>query len=100
MLMTLTANPVAPQRFLVVCPALGRVTLDPGTVRRAGERGVRGHVVLGAHDEAHDAVVAAVALLSDCGVETTLDVVDGLGHDYPGDFPDRLPPALDDLLRG
>jgi acetyl esterase/lipase len=99
MLMTLTANLDAPQRFLVVCPALGRITLDPGTARRAAARGVRGHVVLGADDEAYDAVTAAVALLSAAGVATTLEVVEGLGHDYPADFAERLPVALDALLR-
>jgi predicted esterase len=100
MLMTLTANPLAPQRFLVVGPALDRIELDPGTVRRAGERGVRGHVVLGADDEGYAAVTAKVAQLSDAGVATTLDVVEGLGHDYPDDFPERLRAELPRLVSG
>jgi hypothetical protein len=98
LLMTLTADPLAPQRFLVVCPALGRIELDPGTIRRAGERGVRGHVVQGADDEAYDDVLAKVAQLSAAGVDTTLDVIEGLGHDYPDDFAQRLRSGLAGLL--
>jgi predicted esterase len=100
MLMTLTADPEAPERFLVVNPALGHVEVDPGTTRRAGGRGVRGHVLLGADDEAYDAVTAAVAQLNDGGVRTTLDVVEGLAHAYPGDFATRLHAALPGLLSG
>ena len=96
--MTLTANPEAPARFLAVCPALGRIQLDAGTARRAGERGVRGHVVLGEDDEAYAAVTDALALLNDAGVVTSLDVVAGLGHDYPSDFATRLGEALPGLL--
>jgi hypothetical protein len=98
MLMTLTADPLAPQRFLVVCPALGRIELDAGTMRRAGARGVRGHVVQGADDDLRADVSAKVAQLSDAGVDTTLEVIDGLGHDYPDDFAERLRAALARLV--
>jgi hypothetical protein len=98
MLMTLTADPLAPARFLVVSPALSRIELDPGTVRRAGDRGVRGHVVIGADDDSRADVTTKVAQLSAAGVVTTLDVVDGVGHDYPEDFAGRLRAALPPLL--
>jgi predicted esterase len=98
MLMTLTANPEAPQRFLVVCPAVRQVELDAGTVARAARRGVRGHLLLGGDDEATEAVARMVAQLDEGGVETTVEVAPGVGHDYPPDFAVRVRVALAGLL--
>jgi hypothetical protein len=55
--------------------------------------------VLGADDEAVDAVTSAVTALNDAGVTTTLDLVDGLEHDYPDDFAQRVRPAYAALLK-
>jgi hypothetical protein len=84
----------------VVCPALGGVTFDRGALAGAVARGVRGHVLVGAQDEAVGAVREACELLNDVGVRTTLDVVDGVAHDYPTDFDVRLTSALASLLDG
>jgi hypothetical protein len=74
------------------------VTLDRGALTAAAGRGVRGHVLVGAEDEAIDVIRETCTLLEDVGVTTTLNIVAGCAHDYPDDFGERLTAALDDLL--
>ena len=54
-----------------------------------------GVVVIGSQDDLLPSTREAVDGLP----HVRLDVVDGLGHDYPDDFDDRLPAAIDDALR-
>jgi dienelactone hydrolase len=89
---------LVPIAFLLVCPAIDVSRFDPAAVPAAVARGLRGHVVLGEEDEGTEAAVAAVEMLRAEGLDVTVDLVDGLTHDYPDDFVERTRPVLDRLL--
>ena len=83
----LSGEPCAVAGVIAVAPAVsedleraGASTLDPGVV------------VIGGEDDLLDDVVAAGQVLRDSGVMT--DIVPGLGHGFPEDFPQRLQAAL------
>jgi hypothetical protein len=42
--------------------------------------------------------VGALEVLRAEGIEVSIDVVEGLGHDYPADFVDRVEPVLATLV--
>jgi hypothetical protein len=85
---------LVPGAFLAVCPAIDAGRLDRPSLSRAAARGVGGHVVLGAEDDGTKRALEAVDLMRAEGIEVTVDVVDGLGHDYPDDFVERARPVL------
>jgi len=92
----LTGEPGDPVGFVVVAPAA-----DPGVLPEpsgAAGRGVRGLVVLGEQDDdVGEDATASYRHLSGAGLRVELDLVPGLGHDYPDDFADRLRAALEPM---
>jgi dienelactone hydrolase len=91
---------LVPAGFLTVCPAIDGAQLNRSALSAAAGRGVRGHVLLGAEDVGSERAIGAVDVLRAEGIDVTVDVVDGLGHDYPSDFVERSRPALASLLAG
>jgi hypothetical protein len=89
---------LAPSAFLVVCPAIGVARLDLAAIPAAAARGVRGHAVLGAEDGGTESALEALELLRVEGIDVSIDVVEGLGHDYPVDFVERVAPVLTKLV--
>lgn len=57
--------------------------------------GLRGELLLGDQDPRRDDCERLAQRLRDAGVEVRAEVIEGLGHDYPPDFEDRLPEVLD-----
>lgn len=91
---------LVPSAFLVVCPAIGVSRLDRAALPGAAARGARGHAVLGADDGGTESALEALELLRAEGIEVSIDLVEGLGHDYPGDFAERVAPVLAKLVAG
>jgi hypothetical protein len=91
---------LVPSAFLVVCPAIGVSRLDRAAIPAAAARGARGHAVLGAEDGGTESALKALELLRAEGIDVSVDVVEGLGHDYPVDFVERVAPVLARLVAG
>ncbi len=66
--------------------------------REAAARGLRAYLLTGDRDTTRDQVERLHADLTTGGVQAELDVVPGLGHEFPDDFPFRLGRALAFLL--
>lgn len=93
-------------------PADGFIAVAPGgPLLRAPEEidalldeplptGLRGAIVIGTDDPMHDTITALARRLETAGLPLRLWVVDGLGHDYPPDFADRLPELIAFLVDG
>jgi len=79
--------------FIGVTPSAGWAPdlLDPGELHAEG---IRGHLITGSLDPRRDDCQRLVQQLRENGAEVRLDVVDGLDHEYPPDFDDRLPEAM------
>lgn len=83
--------PGEPGRFIAVAPAIDPDHIDYAIASAAAQRGLTGHVILGeADDDVRDEALAALEELREAGLASRLDLVPGLGHDFPADFDDRL----------
>ena len=92
LLWALSATPIAVAGVVAVAPAV-RVEPTPTT----GQTLRPALLIVGEDDDLLDDVVGAGQTLSSAGFTT--DVVAGLGHRFPDDFPRRLATALDPLPR-
>jgi hypothetical protein len=64
----------------------------------ASYHSLRGLAVLGDQDDdVGEDATASYRYLSGAGLRVELDMVPGLGHDYPDDFADRLRAALEPM---
>ena len=89
----LSATPNTVAGVVVVAPAV-RGELDQSN----GQALVPALIIVGEDDDLRDDVVAAGRVLGAAGFTT--DVVAGLGHRFPDDFPQRLATALDSPRNG
>jgi dienelactone hydrolase len=89
---------LVPDAFLTVCPAIQVARLNVAAMAAAAARGVNGHVFLGAEDPGTESAAEAVDAMRSEGIEVTVELVDGLAHDYPVDFVERARPVLARLL--
>lgn len=96
--MALSGTLVPARGFIVVVPAIHDLDALVSDVESAVQRGVRGWVVTGERDYGRDPAVPLGQRLNDLGVPRHVEVVPGLGHDFPNDFADRLPSALNYAL--
>ncbi len=64
----------------------------------AASVGVRGVFITGEEDFARERIVDTHTTLRDDGLAVRLELIPGLGHDYPGDFAQRLEAALEYVL--
>lgn len=86
--------PGEPLHFIAVAPVIGPEHIDPVIAGAAAQRGLTGHVLLGAADDARDDALAAVDELRAAGLSPGVELVPGLGHAFPADFDTRLPQLL------
>lgn len=96
--MALSGAPVPARGFIVVVPAIHDLDALVFDVESAVQRGVRGWVVTGERDYGRDTALSLGERLNDLGVPCHVEVIPGLGHDFPNDFADRLPSALSYVL--
>jgi predicted esterase len=80
---------------IVAAPPVEEIEAHLETARRAGVRGV---FITGELDGARAGVEAAHRLLEEGGLAVRLEVLPGLGHEYPADLPRLLEEALDFVL--
>ena len=82
---------------VAVAPSAGwaREIIGPETPPTAG---LRCAILFGALDPHVDDSRLLAEQLRAAGAEVRLDLIDGLGHDYPADFAQRLPAAMDWVL--
>lgn len=96
--LALTGQLVPAKGFIAVVPALNSLDDLAQEIETASKRDVRGWIVTGERDDGRAAADALHARLTETGVRCQLEMVPGLGHDFPHDFASRLPAALDAVL--
>ena len=72
-----------------------RELIGPGLQPLDNQRFV---LLIGTLDPRHDDCLRLADQLRAAGAEVSLDVIEGLAHDYPADFGQRLPAAVDWVL--
>jgi predicted esterase len=85
--------------FIAVVPAIRDPEDLAPEIEMGARRGMRGWLLTGERDESRHAVEALHDQLTQAGVSCRLEIVPGLGHDFPADFATRLPTAIDFVLR-
>jgi hypothetical protein len=90
----LTGDPFPCRGLVAVVSPYPELSDVPATARGAATRALRAYLLTGDLDTTRDQVEHLYADLMVGGVQAELDVVPGLGHEFPNDFPERLRHAL------
>ncbi len=90
----LTGEPFPCRGLVAVVSAYPDLVDVPAAARDAAARGLRAYLLTGDHDSTRDQVQHLNTDLTAGGVPTELDVLPGLGHEFPDDFPERLRGAV------
>jgi predicted esterase len=98
--LTLTGEPIPALGFIGVAPAIRDPKGLAELAKKVAKRGVKGIVITGEYDHFRSAAEAFSFHAQEAGLRCMLEVVPGLGHDFPDDFPSRLKKGLRFLLAG
>jgi predicted esterase len=98
MRLALAGDLVPATGFIAVVPAIRDPEELAPEIEAGARRGIRGWLLTGERDESRHAIEGLHARLTQAGVSCRLEVVPGLGHDFPADFAGRLPAAIDFVL--
>jgi predicted esterase len=84
------------RRFIGVASGVDHIRLEDfdRQLASAVRRGIRTAFVVGEEDWVLESVKSFHEALRAAGIASRLDVAPGVGHDYPPDFPSRLPALL------
>jgi predicted esterase len=96
--LALRGEPVLVRGFIAVVPSITKPAPLFPLVAAAAARGLRGWILTGEHDGCRPGVEALHGGMTAAGLPCVLEVVQGLGHDFPTDFGERLPAALEHVL--
>jgi predicted esterase len=92
----LMGTPLDVRRFIGVASGVDQISFE-GVDRQLGSaarRGIRAAFVVGEEDWVLESVQPFHEALRAAGIASRLDVVPGVGHNYPPDFRSRLPALL------
>jgi acetyl esterase/lipase len=98
--LALSGEPIPVLGFIAVVPAIRDPRGLAELAKGAAKRGVRGMVITGEYDHFRSTAEAFYTYAQEAGLRCTLEVVPGLGHDFPDGFPSTLDKALRFLLAG
>ena len=76
--------------FIAVVPAVRGVEEFAAHVESAAERGVKGYIITGEKDYFLAGTEKLQRFLDSNGVSCRIEVVEGMAHTFPKDFPERL----------
>lgn len=76
--------------FIAVVPAVRGVEEFAAHVESAAERGVKGYIIAGEKDYFLAGTEKLQRFLDSNGVSCRIEVVEGMAHTFPKDFPERL----------
>ena len=82
--------------FIGVCPGQPRDFSDE-KAQSAAERGLRGYILGGENDNLLERQQNMVESFKKAGLEHEFVIIEGMGHEYPADFSERLNTALNYL---
>lgn len=94
----LTGRPFPCRGLVAAVSAYPDLPDVPAAARDAAVRGLRAYLLTGDRDPTRDQVEHLHDDLIEGGVQTQLNVVPGLGHAFPEDFPERLCGAVELIL--
>lgn len=80
--------------FVMVAPGIPGVEALEEAARERGDTGTQGSVIVGTSDPGVGRARKLATALTDLGFRCELDEREGLGHEYPADFPETLRNAL------
>ena len=91
----LTGQPFNPAGFIVAAPA---ISPDVPDMLDQADPARRGWITVGENDWVKEDAVTIYDRASAEGFPWHIEIVEGLGHEFPDDFPSRLAQALDFVL--
>jgi predicted esterase len=94
MRLALAGDLVPATGFVAVVPAIRDPEELAPEIKMGARRGVRGWLLTGEWDDGRTEIEGLHAQLVGAGVPCQLEVIPGLGHDFPHDFAERLSAAI------
>ncbi|HBK59783.1 MAG TPA: hypothetical protein DDZ84_03185, partial [Firmicutes bacterium] len=89
--LAITMSLAAPTRgFIAVVPAVRNTEVFGDSIKFAAERGAKGYIITGDRDHFLAGAVDLQRFLDSGGVPCRVEVVAGMPHTFPEDFPERL----------
>ncbi len=89
--LAITMSLAAPTRgFIAVVPAVRNTEVFGDSIKFAAERGAKGYIITGERDHFLAGAVDLQRFLDSGGVPCRVEVVAGMPHTFPEDFPERL----------
>ena len=85
---------LASRGFIAVVPAIRDVDMFLPYAESAARRGVRGYIITGERDHFVNEASKLQTALRNAGVDCFMEIVEGMPHTFPRDFPDRLTRAI------
>ncbi len=77
--------------FVFMAPWLPDLEDWKADLAKLKEKGIRGHILVGDQDcDCQEGAEALASLLTDLDLDVTFELIEGLSHDYPDDFAERL----------
>ena len=91
-------NPVIPLKGIIaICPAIEGKDFTTGQVAELKEKNIDLNIITGENDWGLERQKQVMQMLDDAGVNYTVTIIPGMGHEYPPDFPTRLENILSEL---
>ncbi|MCU9613313.1 DUF3089 domain-containing protein [Caldibacillus lycopersici] len=85
--------------FIAVIPSIQDVASIEALLHTNTETEMRGCIITGDKDPYYKNTVELVKMFEAYSIPCKLIVIEGLGHDFPSDFPDLLTEAVDYILQ-
>ena len=78
-------------RFVFMAPWLPDLEEWKSDLIKLKEKGIKGHILVGNQDcDCQEGAETLASLLKELDLEVTFELIEGLSHDYPDDFAERL----------
>ncbi len=92
-------NEISCNKFILMGPYIQDVSVYADEISELGRRKGQGYIVVGENDaECIQGSKELAALCKAHGVECIIDVIPGIGHEFPDDFSDLVSKAMEKLV--
>lgn len=91
-------NIIPTNGFIGICPGKPR-EFDSERVKAANEKNVSGYILSGETDFYLERAKEMVAIFDETNFNYYFEIIEGMGHEYPKDFSERIEQALNFLIK-